>query len=244
MTGPKAPKDAEKKRKSFYVMRNKQVAGSVQPDGTGTQFIYLDNGRLISFARIVGGIDNEEILNLLTTTAEFRRLVYGIGVTVEMDEPEEVRFVFQMYGKRDVYKSGTQITSNVRADGMEQIIKLDEVDWSDDDNVPGQIRFEFPKANSLAKVAVRFLLQDGFDVPEPEEEEGVNFSAPEYQKMLEKSLMRQGNNLRIKRAIEKARKGEEVTIAFIGGSITQGAGAIPINTECYAYKTFERFCRL
>ena len=33
-------------------------------------------------------------------------------------------------------------------------------------------------------------------------------------------------------------------IAFIGGSITQGAGAIPIHTECYAYKTFQGFCRL
>ena len=39
-------------------------------------------------------------------------------------------------------------------------------------------------------------------------------------------------------------RGEGVTVAFIGGSITQGAGAIPINNQCYAWKTFERFCRL
>ena len=38
--------------------------------------------------------------------------------------------------------------------------------------------------------------------------------------------------------------GEDVTVAFIGGSITQGAGAIPINTQCYAYKTFCGFCEL
>ena len=46
------------------------------------------------------------------------------------------------------------------------------------------------------------------------------------------------------KAIEKARKGEQTTVAFIGGSITQGAGAVPINTGCYAYKTFEGFCAL
>ena len=46
-----------------------------------------------------------------------------------------------------------------------------------------------------------------------------------------------GNTYRIRKAIEKARAGKEVTLAYIGGSITQGAGATPINTECYAYKS-------
>ncbi len=245
MTGPAAPKDAEKKRKSFYVMRNKAVAGSPQPDGTGTQFIYLDNGRLASFAKIVGGITDESMLDMLTATADFRKLVYAVGVTVEMENPQEVvNFVLQMYGNRDVYGSGTFISVPVKADGMEHIIKLDEVDWSDDDNVLGQSRFEFPKAGMQAQVAVRFLLQDGYDAPEPEDEGAVDFECAEYAEMLKKSLMQTGNNLRLKKAIEKARRGEDVTIAFIGGSITQGAGAIPINDQCYAWKTFERFCKL
>ena len=245
VTGPKAPKDAEKKRKCFYVMRNKAVAGSVQPDGTGTQFIYLNDSRLVSFAKIVGGITDEGMLKLLTTAEGFKKLVYSMGVTVEMESPNEVvQFAFQMYGKRDTYGSGTTIRVPVKADGMEQIVKLDEVEWSEDDDIPGQIRFEFPKADMQAKVAVRFLLQDGFDAPEPEEEGMVEFDCPEYQEMLKKSLMQTGNNLRVKRAIEKARRGEDVTVAFIGGSITQGAGAIPINNQCYAWKTFERFCKL
>ena len=245
MMGPKAPKDAEKKRKCFYVMRNKAVAGAVQPDGTGTQFIYLNDSRLVSFAKIVGGITDEEMLKLLTTTEGFRKLVYAIGITVETENPDEiVYFAFQMYGKTDPYGSGTTIRVPVKADGMEQKVKLDEVDWSDDDDIPGQIRFEFAKANTQAKVAVRFLLQDGFDAPEPEEEGTVDFECSEYQEMLRKSLMQTGNNHRIKRTVEKARRGEDVTVAFIGGSITQGAGAIPINNQCYAWKTFERFCRL
>lgn len=245
MTGPKAPKDAEKKRKSFFVCRNKAVAGSRQPNGTGTQFIYLNDGRLISFSKIVGGIQDEEIHNLLTTTEGFKKLVYSIGVTVEMEEAStEVNFAFQMYGHKDPYNSGTTINKKVKADGFENVIKLEEVEWSEDDHMPGQMRFEFPKADMQAKVAVRFYLQDGFDAPEPEEEGAVDFGCPEYEGMLAKSLMQSGNNRRLKKAIEKARRGEEVTVAFIGGSITQGAGAIPINKECYAWKTFERFCKL
>ena len=54
--------------------------------------------------------------------------------------------------------------------------------------------------------------------------------------MLERSLYRIGNTERINKAIEKAQSGEEVTIAFIGGSITEGAGAAPggntKNAEC------------
>ncbi len=243
--GPKAPKDPIKKRKGFYIMRNKSVAGSPQPDGRGVQFLYMNDGRMISGARLVGNITDESMLELLKTTEGFRRLVHSIGVTVEMENKEEVvDFVLQMYGKRDVYGSGTNLRLSVKADGMEQILNLEECWWSEDDNIPGQIRFEFPKAGSLAAVAVKLYLQDGFDAPEAEEENEVDFSSPYYGEMLEKSLMQVGNNYRLKRAFEKVKRGEDVTIAFIGGSITQGAGAVPINTKCYAYKTFEGFCKM
>ena len=243
--GPKAPKDPTKKRKGFYIMRNKSVAGSPQPDGRGVQFLYMNDGRMISSARLVGNITDESMLDMLKTTADFRKLVHSIGVTVEMDNQEEmVDFVLQMYGKTDVYGSGTNLRMSLKADGMEQILNLEECRWSEDDNIPGQIRFEFAKAECLATVAVKFYLHDGYDAPEVEEEAAVDFSSPYYQEMLGKSLMQVGNNVRLKRAMEKAKKGEDVTIAFIGGSITQGAGAIPIHTQCYAYKTFEGFCRL
>lgn len=245
MAGPKAPKDPEKKRKSFYIMRGKEVAGSVQPDGRGFQFIYLNDGRMLSSARIVGNITDETMLELMKTTEGFRKLVHSIGVSVEAENHDEVvNFVFQMYGKSDVYGSGTSLHMQVKADGMEQILKLEDYEWSDDDDIPGQIRFEFPRADELAVAAVRFYLQDGYDAPEPEEEKEVDFRSPFYGQMLEKSLIQTGNNARLKKAIDRARRGEDVTIAFIGGSITQGAGAVPINTECYAYKTFQGFCEL
>lgn len=245
MPGVVAPKDPTMKRKGFYIMRNKAVAGSPQPDGRGIQFLYMNDGRMLNAARLVGGITDESILDLMKTAEGFKKLVHSVGVTVEMDEHEEVvDFYLQMYGKTDVYRSGSNIKIPVKADGMEMVLDLTTCDWSADDNVPGQIRFEFPKAGMLATVAVKFYLHDGFDVPEVEDEDPVDFASEAYSTLLDKGIMQVGNNARLKKAIEKAKAGEDVTIAFIGGSITQGAGAIPINKECYAYKTFQGLCRL
>lgn len=250
MTGPRAPKDPAKKRQGFYIMRNKQISGSAQPNGTGVQFIYLNDGRMISSARIVGGITDDAMLDLLSTTAGFRRLVHSIGVSVEMDSADrKAVFEFQMYGKTDLYGSGTTLRMEVPADGMEYVLSLSACGWSDDDDIPGQIRFVFDEPQkdgdrAQALATVRFYLNDGYTAPEPEEEEQVDFACGTYQEMLRKSLVQTGNNARLKAAIERAKRGDDTTIAFIGGSITQGAGAVPINTKCYAYQTFEGLCRL
>lgn len=244
--GPKAPKDAEKKRCGFYLMRGKEIAGSAQPDGRGVQFLFMDGGRMVSAARLVGNVTDEEIGKLLQTTEGFRKLVHSIGVTAELEQGEcgEADFVLQMYGKSDPYSSGTLIRIPLPVDGRERRAVLSEQDWSDDDDQPGQIRFEFPKPGIIARVSVKLYLNDGFEAPEETEETEVDLESADYRAMLEKSLMQAGNPARLQRAIDRARQGEEVTVAFIGGSITQGAGAVPINTGCYAYKTFERFCRL
>ncbi len=267
-----APRDPEKKRSGFYLMRRKDIAASPQPDGRGIQFLYMDGERLITCARIVGNVTDEKIIDMLKTAEGFRALVHSIGVSAEItgdaaqasdrtdawekpaaadsagarEKPEAqvLQFVLQMYGRTDPLVSGTQIRIPVPADGMEQIIRLDDWEWSADDKVLGQFRFEFPAAGETASVSVRLYLRDGFEAPEEEPDEDVDLSSPFYAEMLERSLMQTGNPARLKRAIAKARRGEDVTIAFIGGSITQGAGAVPINTGCYAYRTFERLCAL
>lgn len=250
MTGPKAPKDPEKKRAGFYIMRNKQIAGSPQPDATGIQFIYLNDGRMLSSAQIVGNVTDKTMLDMLSTTEGFKKLVHSIGVCIEMeDSTKQVEFVFQMYGKSDLYGSGTTLRKKIPADGMEHLLYLSECDWSEDDDIPGQIRFVFDEpqkeeASPQALATVKLYLNDGFTAPETEEEEDVDFESNIYQEMLQKSLLQTGNNARLKTAIEKAKRGEDTTIAFIGGSITQGAGAVPIHTKCYAYQTFEGLCRL
>ena len=52
------------------------------------------------------------------------------------------------------------------------------------------------------------------------------------------SVCNTGNLFRLKGVMKKAATGEAVTIAFLGGSITQGSlSTAPHN--CYAYKVFE-----
>lgn len=244
MKGPVAPQDPIKKRDYFYIIHDKQIFGSKQPDGRGIQFLFMNDGRMISNAAIVGNVTDEEMLKLLKTTEGFRRLVHSIGVSLISNQDCRAKFVYQMYGKTDTYGSGTNLEIELTPDGVEYLIPFNEVEWSDDDDIPGQIRFEFEKAEQLATVSVKLYLNDGFKAPLCEPETPVDFDSDGYKKMIDRSLIWCGNNSRIKTAIDRARSGGEVTIAFIGGSITQGAGATPINTACYAYRTYQYFKEL
>lgn len=54
----------------------------------------------------------------------------------------------------------------------------------------------------------------------------------------EKGMMNYGDFSRIKRAMAKAERGEEITVGFLGGSITQGClSSVP--ETCYAYLVYE-----
>lgn len=245
MNGPTAPKDAAAHRPYFYIMQGKEVFG--QDFGTGKFFhpIYENDGRLISSARITGNITDEAMLDMLKTAEGFRKLVHSIGISIEADNPDEMmEFVFQMYGKTDVYGGGTNLTASMKADGVETRINVADFPKTEDENIPGQIRFVFEHKGMLARVNVRFFLNDGFTAPEPVEDNPVDVTTDAYKEMISHSLYSRGNLARLKKAITKAQKGEDVTLGYIGGSITQGAGATPINTECYAYKSFKRFCEL
>ncbi len=59
------------------------------------------------------------------------------------------------------------------------------------------------------------------------------------EQMIEDSLISTGNNYRFRKVVEKAKAGEDVTIAFIGGSITEGYNAG--TTEIYAKLTYDYF---
>ena len=59
-----------------------------------------------------------------------------------------------------------------------------------------------------------------------------------YDNMVERSLMDLGNLERMSKFIEKLENKQEVTIAFIGGSITEGLTAGP--EKCWAKLTYDR----
>ena len=233
--GPKAPKDPIKKRPFFFIMQGKEIFGAPQPDGRGIQFIYESDGRLINAARIAGNITDDYMLELLKTTEGFKKMVHSIGVSVSgRIKEEKVKFVFQMYGATRTDQTSTQIVMDLEMDGMEKIIKMSDVDWKESDREPGQIRFEFDTPGTQASVDVRFYLNSGFVAPIQPLESMVDFKSEGYKQMIGRSLMHMGNAGRLEKVLEKAGKGEDVTLAFIGGSITQGAGAIPIHEKSYS----------
>lgn len=63
-----------------------------------------------------------------------------------------------------------------------------------------------------------------------------------YANMVDRSLMDLGNMERMAKFFEKLDSGKEVTVAFIGGSITEGltAGA----EKCWAKLTYDRLCEM
>ena len=63
-----------------------------------------------------------------------------------------------------------------------------------------------------------------------------------YSKMVGKGVFSTGNNARLKTAIQKAREGKDVSLAYIGGSITEGGGYNP-NSACYAEVSATAFAK-
>ncbi|WP_018752436.1 SGNH/GDSL hydrolase family protein [Paenibacillus sanguinis] len=239
---PKAPKDPDVRRSSFYVMYENRIEGTLRPDGTYSHEIYLE-GRLVEKARYMGGVMDEEILRLLQDCEGVRRLVHSIGVTVKADhaQPSPVQFVYQNWGHTSKYESGTRIELTCLADGSETLLSMEEVEWGTDDDVPGSFTFIFARPGERATVSVVFYLHKGFHIPDISPEGAIAFDSEAYRRLIASSLLNRGHNRRLKAAIQKAKRGEKVTIAFIGGSITQGAGAVPIHEQCYAYQACERF---
>jgi hypothetical protein len=247
MKGPVAPKDPVEKRPCLYVVLDKTISGTKGKDGKYRDYVYLE-GRLQEQVKFICEEIDEEILDMLPRMETFRKLVHSVGVSLKAvdakDRECEVGFQFQCYGKTDKYKTGTLMEMTCPCNGEEMVLPVDAYPVNDDDDEFGSFNFIFPKENQNMTVTVKFYLNDGYTVPEIEVDSPVQFDSEEYQKMIAASLVSTGNNYRLKKVIEKAKSGEEVTIAYIGGSITQGAGAKPIHTACYAYRSYEVFCRM
>lgn len=59
--------------------------------------------------------------------------------------------------------------------------------------------------------------------------------------MIERSVVSTGNTARLNRVFDKAERGEDVTIAYIGGSITEGYAAGARSPQCYASLSATQF---
>ena len=231
MAGPIAPRDPSEKRAGFYVLLDKQVGGIPQDDGRGRHSIFISSDRLPSFARVTGGVQDEKILDLLTDVKGFRKLVHSLGVTVSGKAGMEVTFSLMCKGSGG---PGSCHSFTFPADGAERVITLGELTWSEFDAGLGEFRFEMPGVSDMATVSVKCYVNDGFVIPEQDPDPAVDTGSWQYREMIARSFLSAGNNQRIKNFLRRLRAGEEVTVAFLGGSITQGAGAVPLQENCYA----------
>lgn len=90
------------------------------------------------------------------------------------------------------------------------------------------------------------------DVSSPETEqsapdEDIDYSSLSeeeiYELMVERSLMTTGDMTRMANVLKRAENGEEITVAYIGGSITEGLTVAPEHPElCWAHLSYEWLC--
>ena len=238
--GPKAPKDPTKKRSVIYIMLDDAIEG--RPNGFGGFFDvnYLDGRVAAKVTNLLPELD-KELARELQTCEGFRKIVHNIGVSIKADKEEDrsktIRFAQQC---RAAAGSGTPFPAEVVCDGRETKIFVEEYPAAENEQVLTAFFFEFPEYFT-AKVTIAYYLNDGYEVPELIPDPPVQFGSENYNTMIARSCMQTGNLYRMKKAIAKAKAGEDVTIAYIGGSITQGAGAKPIGTNSYAYRSYEMF---
>ena len=190
---------------------------------------------------MVGGIDDENILEMLRTAKGFRKLVHSVGVSIVGDLPDKV-VTFTLGFSGELGSGGSRNSMKITTDGTEHIMVMDEQQWSDSDETPQEFLFELVKPKDIATATVKLYLNDGYTVPEVDPDPPVAFDTPAYSEMIARSCLSTGNNIRIKRVLQQLRDGKPTTIAFLGGSITQGAGAVPSQEMCYARKTYEAIC--
>ena len=218
------------------------IEGSPRANGKYQDICYL-NGRIAQKISVLCNDMPKEILESVPTGAGFRKVVHTIGVTVlaTKKELQDMSVEFTLNCLSTVHgKEANCYRAEVPCNGQE--VKITVADYTDNeaDGLLGSFVTTFP-AHETAKLTVCFYLNDGYTAPVFSPDVPVDFESPRYRKMIERSLVQTGNLYRVQKAIEKAQKGEEVVVAYLGGSITQGAGAKPINTESYAYRSYTMF---
>ena len=239
--GPKAPKDPTKKRSVIYIMLDDAIEGRPNDFGGFADVNFLEGRVAAKVTNLLPELDKELAVKLQTCEG-FRELVHSIGVSILADKEEDrdkvIQFVQQCRTPAGYH--GTRFETETVCDGRETLLMVEDYPAVEGETVLAAFNFGFP-SYFTAKVTIAYYLNDGFEVPELIPDPPVKFDSPEYRTMIERSCMQEGNLFRMKRAIAKARAGENVTIAYIGGSITQGAGAKPIAANSYAYRSYEAF---
>lgn len=239
--GPRAPKDPTKKRPAVYVMLDDIIEGTPRENGQFEEVCFLE-GRVEAKIKAIAPDMPQEIAAALQTCRGLRKYVHSIGITATAQDNKLLseKLCFHLQCRTEVGYDGTHFEAEIPCNGQEVLIFLSDYPEHVADTVLASFRMVFSQYMT-AKMTICFYLEYEYQVPEIMPDQPVDFSSEAYRRMIDASLIQQGNLYRLKKAIAKAREGREVTIAYIGGSITQGAGAKPISTASYAYRSCQAF---
>ncbi|MHA7966541.1 SGNH/GDSL hydrolase family protein [Paenibacillus sp. CAU 1782] len=237
-TGISAPSSA------FYVYLATEMEGMPRQNGFISQPFPLEGPVLAERAKWTGGIQDSSILELLGDGEGIRKLVQSIGIAVHAESAglSEMEATIENRAAAGEHSDNRRLSFACRTDGTETRLETSLFPWMKEGSLGlGQLSFALPHAGAAGTVTVIFYLNEGFHAPALVSDHPVDFQSSAYREMISRSLLSSGNNKRLKSAIQKAQNGEPVTIAYIGGSITQGACARPAHDSCYAYLSYLKF---
>ncbi|MBP5463054.1 MAG: hypothetical protein J6Y20_13170, partial [Lachnospiraceae bacterium] len=192
MKGPVAPKDPTRQRAKIYLMLEDLLYTSRKaPSGDRyAEMIFLEN-RVAQNLQLICPELPEEMGAKLQTSAGFREMVHSIGIIVdstdEADREQEVTCELQQYATTDRYNDGTHMDMETCGDGAERVFELSEFDFREHDDILGTFFLFSEKKDLRVKVTVIFYLQDGYDVPEPQLDDPIDYESDAYREMISHS---------------------------------------------------------
>ncbi len=174
----------------------------------------------------------------LTFDSQYQEIKYSLPTTIDMSKCEKVTLKYT--------SNEAALCLKLYDDAFNQLFVQYGITGSGEmelnpgiaDKVSGVGIMANDSAMKASITSITFDVAGGAAAEPTKAPETTNPS--DVSEMVKRSLMQTGNNYRLKKAIEKARNGEEVVIAYIGGSVTEGAGASP-NNKCYAYQSYLYF---
>lgn len=142
-------------------------------------------------------------------------------VEPDCDSADAVTFLMPKYSLK--MKEVIFTSVSVIIDGKETTLDLSKADfWADGNKEFGNITYTETSEKNYDIYSRPFGVKDDT-----------------YAKMIAASLVSKGNNFRMKKVIEKIRRGEKVYYTPLGGSITEGGGPASFR-DGYAYQFYKK----
>ena len=237
---PTAPKDPEAERPKVWLLYENLVEAR-PAEGAGFRDICYLEGRVeAKLTSVLPDLDRT-LAARLQNCADFCSLVDWVGISATASDPALRNSEMTVtINARLQNGEGILCRGHVPCDGRELRLTPEAAEKEAGETVLSAIVMAFEQYMT-ARVNITLYLKEGIRVPALTEECPPAFGTERYQDMISRSVLQEGNLDRIARAIERARQGKDVTVAYIGGSITQGAAAKPIGTESYAYRSYRAF---